>query len=202
MPPTIASLRVKLDRLAAADPKARLFGAAGPQGHEYRERPRWSAAELATVEAAYGVAFPAELVAFLCELHGGGPGPGYGFLVETPSSRTVRAAQPFPYDAGDAARLLVRRQSEPRAGLPAVEDSDDDDDWPPGPGFIALAHHGCGMFDVIVTSGEQRGRVWFFDMQWFPRTSSRGGIETLFEWYDVWLDDALRACSALEGTEA
>lgn len=167
-----------------------MFGAGGPHGHGYRERPCWSADRRSTVEAAYGVEFPAELVAFLCELHGGGPGPGYGFLVEEPSSPTSRAAAAFPYDASDAARLLARRRIEPYAGLPAVEDAEDAEDWPPGPGFVALAHHGCGMFDVIVTSGEQRGRIWFFDMLWFPRWSPQG-TPTLFEWYEAWLDSAL-----------
>jgi len=186
----LAEIRQKLDRLAEADRELLVFGAGGVHGHRYERRPCWDPPRLARLEEHLGVTLPGELAAFLREVHGGGVGPGYGFLVEEPSQPTRKVARPFPYDAGDAERLRIRRQTERFAGLELVEDDADDEAWPPGPGFIPLAHHGCGMFDVIVVTGEQRGRIWFCDMAWIPRASAHG-TQGLLEWYEAWLDDAL-----------
>jgi hypothetical protein len=38
----------------------------------------------------------------------------------------------------------------------------------PGHGFLELAPHGCGMFDLLVVNGEQRGRVWWTDSGYSP----------------------------------
>lgn len=184
----LAEVRKRLDRLAEIDRALRLFGAGGAHGHGHRSRPCWEPSRVARWEARAGVELPRELAAFLREVHGGGVGPGYGLLVE--EAPPPRVAEPFPYGADDAERLLARRKTERFAGLPLTDEDDDGDDWPPGPGFVPLAHHGCGMFDVIVVTGEQRGRIWFCDMAWIPREGAHG-TPGFLEWYEAWLDDAL-----------
>jgi hypothetical protein len=42
------------------------------------------------------------------------------------------------------------------------------DDYPPGDGFLQLSHQGCGVFDVLVVTGERRGSVWAYDNVGFP----------------------------------
>jgi hypothetical protein len=75
--------------------------------------------------------------------------------------------------------------------LPDDDDEDDDEDWPPGPGFLPIAHHGCGVFDVIVVTGEQRGLIWWCDMQWGPVYDPSGRQLSFLDWYERWLDESI-----------
>jgi SMI1/KNR4 family protein SUKH-1 len=135
-----------------------------------RIQPPLDADGIARIERAHGVTLPDELAAFLTTIHGGGPGPGEGLVIpDRPRSRTAR---PFPYGAAEIAR---------GAGPLPLVDEDTDDDWPPGPGFIELAHLGCGVFDVIVVTGEQRGQMWCCDMAWRPHGDG------FLRWYERWL---------------
>lgn len=177
-----ARLRADLDRLVRLDTELRVFGAAGVHGHGYRRAPTRDEASL---DAAFGALLPAEVRAFLAHVHGGGAGPGYGLDVWA----EPRASSPFPYGTAHARALIERGATERSPSLPLVDD-DDDDSWPPGPGFVALAHQGCGVYDVIVVTGEQRGFVWCCDMAWRPyRTGDRQ--LGFFDWYEQWLARAL-----------
>jgi SMI1 / KNR4 family (SUKH-1) len=149
-------IREKLERLKVMYNWRRFLGAG------YREVPPLDDAAVARLEQGYGIILPDELRAFLQQVHGGGPGPGYGLRIHTPLVPQLRAARPFPCDNAAAYGILVRRRQERYALLPLlVEELGDDHDWPHGSGFIPLVHHGCGMFSVLVVTGEQRGRVWF-----------------------------------------
>ena len=183
----LGRIRGKLDRLRAINIRRAFLG-----GQRYREHPLLGQAGLARLESAYAVTLPNELRTFLERVHGGGPGPGFGGLsINIPAVPRVRAARPFPYGSGDAQDLLARRRTQRYAMLPLLErEFGDDDDWPAGPGFIPLAHHGCGMFSVLVVTGEQRGRVWFCDMGWVPEHSERGQFGFL-DWYEDWLNRVL-----------
>lgn len=183
----LAALRVR-DRERAA------FGAALPYGHDYREQPRLDDREIDALTSALGVALPRELEAFLRHVHAGGSGPGYGFFVVAPRAASGRDARPFPYDQDAAAASIRTLQGSDRndGWLELVEDPEDGEDWPPGPGFIPIAHHGCGVFDVLVLSGEERGHVWTCDMKWAP-VHDRGGPLGFLAWYERWLHGALAA---------
>jgi hypothetical protein len=163
-----------------------VFGArrVGAHGHDYRERPVLDAQGLARLEAECGVALPDELREFLQTIHGAGPGPGYGLDVWGDPARSVR---PFPYAMADLVALVARRRDDRFASLPMPDDDDDDGCWPPGHGFVAIAHHGCGAYDVIVVTGELRGTVWCCDMAWRPYTKSDRPSRFL-DWYEDWLD--------------
>jgi hypothetical protein len=142
-------------------------------------RPPLDAAGLARIEQLHATTLPDELAAFVTTIHGGGPGPGHEgiFIPEGPRTRT---AQPFLYGTADVERLIARggRGSNPSLPLPETYD---EGDWPPGPGFLELAHHGCGVFDVIVVTGEQRGQMWSCDMAWRPLYCG------FLDWYENWL---------------
>jgi hypothetical protein len=183
----LGRIRGKLDRLRAIN-----FWRALLRGQRYREHPPLGQAGIASLESAYAVALPDELRTFLERVHGGGPGPGCdGLSINIPAVPRVRAARPFPYGSGDAQDLLARRRIQRYATLPLFEpEFGDDDDWPAGPGFIPLAHHGCGMFSVLVVTGAQRGRMWFCDMGWVPEHSEKGQLGFL-DWYEDWLNRIL-----------
>lgn len=184
----LAAIREKLDQLRTLDLDERVFGAAGSSGHHYREEETATEESLGRFERQLGGALPDELRVFLRVVHGGGPGPGYGMRVVLPVP-VARASRPFACDDGGAAALLARRIREPHASLELVEESDDDD-WPPGSGFLSLAHHGCGVVDVIVVTGQQRGKIWCCDMAWRPY--ERAGVQFGFlDWYEDWLDSNL-----------
>jgi hypothetical protein len=65
----------KLDRLRAADPEFRLFGA---DDHEYRCGPRLTPTWLAHLERLYRIELPDDYRRFLAEVGNGGVGPYYG----------------------------------------------------------------------------------------------------------------------------
>lgn len=180
----LREIRTKLDRLHDADRQHRVFGArrVGNYGHQYRERPVLSADAVADLEADYGVTLPAELRAFLQTVHSGGPGPGYGFALRGERTRAVRS---FPYTMKDFDALMGRRQQDRYASLPMQDD--DDNDWPPGYGFLSIAEQGCGATDALIVSGELSGTVWCCDMAWRPYTVSER-LCTFLDWYEGWLD--------------
>lgn len=173
-------IRERLNQLRAADPHLAVFGAGTSYGHGYNERPVLSERDLVGLEQ--GFRLPREARAFLTTVHGGGTGPGYGLDV----FRHERSAEPFPLTQADIAALAGRRKRErlPYLGLD-LPDDEEDEEWPPGPGFVSLAHHGCGIYDVLVVAGEQRGLVWCCDMQWRPYQFG------FLDWYSDWLSRSL-----------
>ena len=176
-------IRAKLDHLRDADREFLVFGARGKDGHNYRETPPLSDEGIARLERDCGVTLPEELAAFVRYVHSGGAGPGYGFdLWGEP-----RCARPFPYSMANFTELVERRKSQRGASLPLGDDDDPDACWPPGPGFLAVAHLGCGVYDAIVSTGELRGTMWCCDMAWRPYTSSDRPMGFL-DWYESWLD--------------
>lgn len=183
----LARLRADLDRLVVLDADHRVFGVAGVHGHGYRRAPTRDDASL---DQEFGALLPPELRAFLSQVHGGGAGPGYGLDVWA----EPRASSPFPYGTTQARTLIERSANERRPSLPLLDD-DDDDCWPPGPGFVAVAHHGCGVYDVVVVTGEQRGFMWCCDMAWRPYRSGDRQLG-FFDWYEQWL---ARALAQVEG---
>jgi hypothetical protein len=127
-------------------------------------------------------------------VHGGGAGPGYGFLLTPDPAPRVRRSRPFPFGTSAAREVIAHRLGgEARSDtLEAPDDETKDGDWPPGPGFIPLAHQGCGVFDVLVVTGEQRGFMWWYDNAWGPCYGRDGSQWTFLDWYESWLDNGLR----------
>jgi SMI1 / KNR4 family (SUKH-1) len=182
----LAQIREKLDRLRSADAKHQVFGArrVGDHGHAYRECPVLDASAVARLEADCGATLPDEVRAFLTKVHGGGPGPGYGLDVwgEPP-----KASRPFPFTRADFDALVARWAAGERANLPMTDDEDPDSCWPPGTGFLPIAHLGCGVYDAVAVNGELAGTIWCCDMAWRPHVTE-GRPSTFLDWYEAWLD--------------
>lgn len=56
------------------------------------------------------------------------------------------------------------------------------------------------MFDVVVVTGEQRGKMWWCDMAWAPHFRKGRQVEFL-EWYEDWLDHSLGQASVLKSRD-
>lgn len=184
-------VRERLDRLRALDGDLRVFGAdpRDGHGHGYREYPPLGEDGVAALEAEHGVTLPAELHAFLAVVHGGGPGPGYGLDVW---ANPGACARPFPYGPDHARAWRAEVAAGRNVGLD-LEDSTDDGAWPPGSGFVACAHQGCGVYDALIVTGPARGTMWCCDMAWRPYLDDTGAPLSFLAWYEAWLDAALAA---------
>lgn len=192
----VGTIRSKLAELERRDSARRIFGSKLPDGHGYIRRPCLTTNRIEEMERRFGVELPTELRVLLSQVAGGGAGPGYGLSVTADRSTPARRAKPFPFSDEDAARVIAARRSrsDPWSALElptADEDDAEDDDWPPGPGFIPLAHHGCGITSVVVVSGVQRGLVWCCDMSWCPEFDSEGRQLGVLAWYEDWLNRSL-----------
>lgn len=166
-----------------------MHGAAAGFGHEYREKPVLTAGEVAKLEAEYGVTLPEELSAFLQTVHSGGAGPGYGFELWGNPKKTARA---FAYTVADFDALVERKKTDRWAYLEPTDDDDAQNDPALGRGFLYLSHQGCGVFDVLIVTGELRGSIWAYDNAWYVCTHG-ATLPTFLDWYEGWLDQNLRS---------
>jgi hypothetical protein len=191
-------IRAKLNELKLRDREHAVFGARAPHGHRYQCKPILLDSEICALEASFGVELPSELREFLAIVHGGGAGPGYGFFLEPDRSLLSRRARDFPFDHAMARNVITQRLAGGSTRWKTISAPDDgaeeDDEYPPGTGFLPIAHQGCGVFDVIVAAGEQRGFIWWYDMAWGPWYNREGAQMGLADWYEHWLDSALRSC--------
>lgn len=199
---TSTGWRPKLFRLSeqdwvVRDWRRRIFGSGEQFGHRHKRRAPLSEQALAELEQSFGIELPSELRSFLQLVHSGGAGPGYGFHVESDAKPLPQRARPFLFDTSVARDLIQQRLAggEGRWGSatgPDEEEDDEADEWPPGPGFVPIAHMGCGVFDVLVTVGEQRGFVWSVDnYSWCPAFDAKGRQLGFLDWYEQWLDQSL-----------
>jgi hypothetical protein len=62
-------------------------------------------------------------------------------------------------------------------------------------GIIYLSHEGCGMYNILIINGKEKGNVWFFDFAdgggVFPLIDSNNQPMKFFDWYEFWLDKAI-----------
>ncbi len=189
----VARIREKLDSLRERDRNLSIFGAGSSHGHGYRERKALEDASVGHLESDLGVAFPSEVSEFLRYVHAGGPGPGYGLFFEPDPSTREHRIRPFPFGTAQTQALIETRLSGGDNRWATLDDnSEEGTSWPPGPGFIPLAHLGCGVFEVLVLAGEQRGFIWWHDSGWAPFHNEHGRQYTFLDWYELWLDESLR----------
>jgi hypothetical protein len=161
----------------------------GASGHQFRLAEPLGGADLAEVEAQFGVALPSDYRAFLGTVSAGGAGPYYGLALlardgaagwnwhgdVADPAEPWRTARPFGGKAGVAealARLDVHDAAEPKradfddTGYDAAHAA-----WMgeedallarlvPPPGVITISHQGCGYTDWLVVAGPDRGGVW------------------------------------------
>jgi hypothetical protein len=141
-------LKKQLNQLAILDATLEVFGA---KSHEYKLNSCLSEAEIQAFENKHKITLPAEYRGFLLEVGNGGPGPGYGLasIVDNGEENTYQnLSQPFPWTQGWN-NLDLSEDDYLNSQL--VQ------------GTLTIANYGCGIYALLVITGEQRGKVWIDD---------------------------------------
>lgn len=195
-PTRLDLLRTKRDRLLEWPRGREKFGEWWDQWSVHHSR--WGCASAVTVseiEARCRLALPDEYRSFVTEISNGGLGPGCGMFsvqeaVDDAPEWTGELSAPFCYGDADARRALELRATQQRHFmLPQPNDGGLPN------GCLLLAHTGCGCFDVLVVTGEQRGKVWFYDTRQLAPLSESGKQVTFLDWYESWLDGWLKSAA-------
>lgn len=208
-----------LQRLSEADPARTVFGAST---HQYCLNAPLAVEDVRRFEAEHGITLPGDYRAFLLRAGDGGAGPYYGLyplrealVNEDPSF----LARPFPHHLWWNDRHPPNWFALPTAHLL---------DQPSGPveaayfadehvrGTLRLAHEGCGYYQILIVSDDERGHVWSdnrasdggiapvpfpegdlqVDGVYLIPTNDSGKRLTFLEWYENWLDASLRSVGA------
>ncbi len=209
----LQSIRPRLQELVRLDPD---FEVAEAQSHRYELAPPLSETEVTSFETAHNIVLPADYRAFLLEVGSAGAGPGYGLNapgnaqhLESETLPEGLLATPFPLrDWLDLTNNLDNLS-------PAQIFSNS---WVAGSVF--LCHYGCGIYDLLVVSGKERGHVWTDDRinqfgifpvapnreqfgqsqedaQLFTIAESQTERTTFLGWYEWWLDWSLEEAKSL-----
>ncbi|MFD3455414.1 SMI1/KNR4 family protein [Streptomyces sp. NPDC058691] len=184
--------------------------------------PVLTAAEIAEVEAQYGVELPEDYRTFLAEVGAGGPGPA----IELTSLRRVNGIWGWVWAEGDPILLDPSGpfvETEEWAGRqiatlraaghePSTRDEDDDylDDYRKAfgdagellwreervRGAILISDNGSGMTGWLIAVGPHRGELRDRDCTtnppFEPYIDERGNRHTFRTWYLEWLEERER----------
>ncbi len=217
----LQSIRPRLEELARLDPNFRLFGS---RTHRYHLSPPLTPDEVAAFELFHGVFLPDDYRAFLLEVGSEGAGPYYGLSplgnFEHAESASDEAhnflVSPFPHRTqfnllnDEFRHRCAQASEEEEAALwSRFETEYFKDTWVFG--TLCLAHEGCGMYDFLVVSGEERGSIWIDDRcnngglsplqsNRFPDRTNENALflrvnaahTSFLDWYEWWLDWSLR----------
>jgi SMI1 / KNR4 family (SUKH-1) len=221
----VLQLKNKLIQLALLDTTFEIFGS---DSHQYQLNPCLQEEEIEEFEAKYNIKLPSDYRDFLLEVANGGAGPGYGLYAlpiidyqgYIPGGKTETLhqekndslCQPFPLkEAWNDLNLITKNEAGSASDRIAYFDNKYIQ------GTLTIANYGCGIYAILVITGEQRGNVWIDD-----RTNDGGiypasvnfchdfhddDLEDLqpdeaqeqpvsfYDWYDDWLNRSLRQVS-------
>ncbi|MGI8504332.1 MAG: SMI1/KNR4 family protein [Hassallia sp.] len=208
-------IRNKLTQLAILDTTFQIFGS---ESHQYQFNPCLEEAQIEAFEVKYNIRLPSEYRNFLLEVGNGGTGPGYG-LYRLPGLENENeiTAIPSKKNEGLLCKPFLLKEAWNDLNL-MIKDKADTENNPYFDskfvqGTITIAHYGCGIYAMLVVSGEQKGKIWIDD-----RTND-GGIYpatlnfchyfhaddpddfqsceeeqeplSFYDWYEDWLNQSL-----------
>ncbi|MQY08959.1 DUF2809 domain-containing protein [Actinomadura macrotermitis] len=172
-----------------------IFGAGR---HRFELNPPLPEETVAAFERAHGVRLPEDYRRFVTGLADGGAGPGYGLLplADAYDADTGPLAAPSPFAPG------VTYTGDWWDGH-----IDEDLGRDPRQGTLAIVHHGCTSYTLLVVSGPARGRLVSVDHNGDPAPYVLEDTGFL-AWYERWLDelaaghDVTRITDKIPGGEA
>lgn len=197
----LQSIRPRLEELSRLDPDC-LLGC----GTDYELEPPLSEAQVLAFEGEHGVVLPTDYRRFLLEVGSAGVGPGYGLNPLGDMQHLNREKLPANFLA--APFPLIESFPEDSDSDESKSEDTSLDKWVTG--AFCLSHWGCGMYDLLVVSGVERGHIWMDDRtndagvfpvapnrehfgesqeEVFVFTAAEGEERTRFlDWYEWWLD--------------
>ncbi|MFN6461482.1 MAG: SMI1/KNR4 family protein [Nostoc sp. DedVER02] len=165
----VLQLKKKLTQLAILDATFEVFGS---ESHQYQLKPCLSDKDIQVFESRYNVTLPSEYKKFLLEIGNGGAGPGYGLsgieyeevIPELYQENYEILSKPFPLiKAWNDLDLIVKNNTD----FVANNDAYFDDKLIQG--TLTITNYGCGIYGMLVITGEESGKIWIDD-----RTNDNG----------------------------
>ncbi|HLP91298.1 MAG TPA: SMI1/KNR4 family protein [Nostocaceae cyanobacterium] len=200
-------LKQKLEQLANLDATFEIFGA---ESHGYQSNPCLKDAEIQAFERKYNIDLPRDYRQFLLEVGNGGAGPGYGLykILGTGSDNEV-AATPYQNNFDILSRPFSFTTAWNNLELPVNEYLDNK----LLQGALTIANYGCGIYALLVITGDQKGQIWIddrtndsgiypaslnfcryfhnFDLDEFLPEGDDDQPLGFYDWYDNWLNQSL-----------
>lgn len=166
----VLQLQKKLTQLAILDATFEVFGS---ESHQYQLTPCLSHKDIQVFESRYNITLPSEYQNFLLEIGNGGAGPGYGLSgIEYEDVIPEKLYQenyeilskPFSLtEAWNDLDLIVNNNTD----FVTNNDTYFDDKFIQG--TLTITNYGCGIYGMLVITGEQSGKIWIDD-----RTNDNG----------------------------
>lgn len=213
----VLQLKKKLAQLAILDATFEVFGS---ESHQYQFKPCLSNKDIQVFESRYNIELPSEYKNFLLEIGNGGAGPGYGLSglsgIESEDvipEKVYREnyeilSKPFPLtEAWNDLDLIVKDNTD----FVTNNDAYFDDKFIHG--TLTITNYGCGIYGMLVITGEQPGKIWIDDRtndngiypaslsfchafhDTDPDDSHPNNDEeqplSFYEWYEDWLNRSL-----------
>lgn len=189
----VLQLKKNLTQLAILDATFEVFGS---ESHQYQFKPCLSDKDIQVFESRYNITLPSEYRNFLLEIGNGGAGPGYGLSglsgIESedvipeklyPENYEI-LSKPFPLTkAWNDLDLIVNNNTD------LVSKNDDYFDDKFIHGTLTITNYGCGIYAMLVITGEQSGKIWIDD-----RTNDNGiypaSLSFCHAFHDISPDDS------------
>ncbi|MFH7027875.1 MAG: SMI1/KNR4 family protein [Heteroscytonema crispum UTEX LB 1556] len=213
----VLQLKNKLTQLALLDKTFEVFGS---ESHQYKLNPCLPEAKIQAFESKYNIKLPSDYRDFLLEVGDGGAGPGYGLLgigYESEIREILQVeddeflSQSFPLKEAWNDLGLVKQRVDSAINYNPYFDNK------LVQGTLTIAHYGCGIYAMLVITGEQRGNIWIDDRtndsgiypaspnfchffhdeepDDFPSDEDEVEPVSFYYWYDDWLNRSLRQVS-------
>ncbi|MBW4612784.1 MAG: SMI1/KNR4 family protein [Desmonostoc vinosum HA7617-LM4] len=213
----VLQLKNKLTQLATLDATFQVFGS---ESHQYQLNPCLSETDIQIFETKYKITLPSDYRNFVLEIGNGGAGPGYGLyrmpgityentILVTPYPQNCKIlSQPFPFaEAWNNLDLIVKDDAD----ISVNNDAYFNEQFIQG--SIAIAHYGCGIYAILIITGEQQGNIWIDDRtndngiypaslnfchyfhnadpdEYHPISDDKKAL-SFYNWYEDWLNRSL-----------
>ncbi|MDZ8225513.1 SMI1/KNR4 family protein [Nostoc sp. ChiVER01] len=213
----VLQLKKNLTQLAILDATFEVFGS---ESHQYQFKPCLSDKNIQVFESKYNITLPSEYRNFLLEIGNGGAGPGYGLSgLSAIESKDVISEKLYPENyeilsksfpftkAWNDLDLIVKNNTD------FVTNNDDYFDKKFIQGTLTITNYGCGIYAVLVVTGEQSGKIWIDDRtndngiypaslsfchafhdinpdDSYPNSNEEQPL-SFYDWYEDWLNRSL-----------
>ncbi|MEA5617534.1 SMI1/KNR4 family protein [Cronbergia sp. UHCC 0137] len=207
----LLQLKQKLKQLAILDATFEVFGS---ESHEYQLNSCLKDVDIQAFETQYQITLPNEYRCFLLEVGNGGAGPGYGlYKILEPICKNEMVATPSQKKYDIISQTFSLTQAWNNLDLP--KDAYLDDKFIQG--AFVIANYGCGIYALLVITGEQKGKIWiddrtndsgiypasknfchyFHDLEPddFMSDDDDGEPLSFYDWYEDWLNRSLEQVS-------
>ncbi|MEH1873233.1 SMI1/KNR4 family protein [Nostoc sp.] len=213
----VLKLKKNLTQLAILDATFEVFGS---ELHQYQFKPCLSNKDIQVFESRYNIKLPTEYRNFLLEIGNGGAGPGYGLSgLSGIESEDVIPEKLYPenYEILSKPFLLTEAWNDldliVKNNTAFVTNNNKYFDDKFIQGTLPITNYGCGIYAILVVTGEQSGKIWIDDRtndngiypaslsfchafhdinpdDSYPNSNEEQPL-SFYDWYEDWLNRSL-----------